>query len=232
MPLQVNQTIKIEMNFMGPSPRVRDLIAVDTMAHKMQLPAVVTDARFYEQLMMVKLQRQSKYQVILLLDKEGTTFGLNKMYSVPSLQALDGIDVVLSRGRNAIELKNEINSIQQFLKMGRIKPSLRWGIIANAGQDHINNCVEAIRTTNTADDMIKMMVNPGGDIATIKAMVAECRKTIGRERTVIKFNTTAFEAIEPTVDNIRYDIDAAMLAASTSVVVAPVAPPVAANPQT
>ncbi len=208
-----NKSVRAELNFFGPSPRVRDLVAVDTIANKFKCQVVVTEANFFDQLMMVKNQRQSKYEIYVLVDKDARTFGQNKMYSVPNVNSVDGLEIMLTKGKTKAELTNEIVSISQFLKMSQRVIPVRWGITIAAGDDHIKNCIAAIKDASVKvknDAAIKLVFKPKTDPAVIQSVVASIRTGIGKEKAKIKYNIASESEIGDDV-NITYDVDALVL---------------------
>ncbi len=208
-----NKSVRTELNFFGPSPRVRDLVAVDTIANKFKCQVVVTEAGFFDQLMMVKNQRQSKYEIYVIVDKDGRTFGMNKMYSVPNVNLVDGLEIMLTKGKSKTELLNEIISITQFLKMSQRTIPIRWGIAVAAGDEHIKNCIAAIKDSGAKvknDAAVKLIFKPKTDPAVIQSVIASVRTGLGKEKAKIKFNIFAESEISDDV-NLSYDVDALIL---------------------
>lgn len=208
-----NKSIKTELNFYGPSPRVRDLVAVDTIANKFKCQIVVTEPAFFDQLFMVKNQRQSGYAIFVMVDKDAKTFGMNKMYSVPNVNSVDGLEIMLTKGRSKNELLNEINSIAQFLKMSQRLIPVRWGILVTAGDEHIANCVAAIKDANVKnknDSAVKLVFKPKTDAALVQSVIASVRTGLGQEKAKIKINIGSESEIGED-SNITYDVDASVL---------------------
>ena len=208
-----NKSVRTELNFYGPQPRVRDMVAVNTIANKFKCPAVVTESVFFDQLFQVRNQTQSKYAIYVVVDKDGRTFGMNKMYSIPNINTIDGLEVILTKGKNKTDLLNEINSITQFLRMAGRPIAVRWGILVTAGETHISNCIDAIKTANSKiknDALIKLIFKPRTDKAIIKSVIDTVRAGLGQEKTRVKINIYSEADIDDDL-GISYDVDAAVL---------------------
>lgn len=118
-------TGKIELNLFNPrinSKTVADLVI------KNRVPVIVTDPMYVAALRSHRAIRNGQFKIIAAIDfPKGVNFALDKLKRThPDFAMADGFEVMLSTNRSEIELRNEMKTIYEFLKMQNGLADIRW----------------------------------------------------------------------------------------------------------
>ena len=183
--LSLDKSNRVEIYYDKPSLAIRSLMALDSLAVSMRSQSVVVDPSCLPDLNVIKFQRNSPYRVIGAVDLACKNFGANKAIQLQNLIEADGFDIGLTAKRNATELHNEINGIQNFLKMAGKPFSIRWLIDVKHGRDHITECLKAIKSTKTKYEAICLVVRDL-EKEVIENLIDKCRKDLGLAKAPVK----------------------------------------------
>jgi hypothetical protein len=115
-------TTKLELNMLVPHADAR---TISDFAIKNRCPAIVISPEFAPMMLTDRSAKNGQYKLIAAIDfPEGRNFCYDKFnqLDVMSLE-VEGMDIILTKGRTDVESKNEAKSLQQFLK-GSINPIL------------------------------------------------------------------------------------------------------------
>jgi len=118
----IQVTRRFEINVLTPDT---DFRTVSTFAIKHRVPAVVIAPEFAPMVLTDRSAKNGQYQVIAAIDfPDGKNFCLAKFntMNVMSLE-VDGMDLLLTRGKTEIESRNEAKAIREFLR-GSVNPTL------------------------------------------------------------------------------------------------------------
>ncbi|CAK0748087.1 hypothetical protein CCP1ISM_20004 [Azospirillaceae bacterium] len=143
--LSLDKAIKVEPYVLGPDRSFPDITKIDLVATKNKCQTIVVSHEFCDLIVLMKTRINSKYNIMLEVDPEGATFGLNKMLHKVNYNALNGCEIGLSKNKNYTELVNEMKVVTNFLKQYNNGMVIRWIINASHGTKHIENCIKAIR---------------------------------------------------------------------------------------
>lgn len=208
--LPIGKSARIEPYLSEFSYKIKDLVSFDTLAISTKAKSVVVDTSFIPDLGMIKAQRNSNYKLIGLIDPEGKSFNLNKVHKLHNLLDADGFDIGLSKDRNKKDLHNEIVGIKRFLSMSGLRYEIRWIINVGFGHNHIDNCIDAIKSTRSEKDII--CISTKGidlDAKTIFNLIKNCRQRLGKPKSLIKLHADFNEELITDKDlNITYQFNA------------------------
>jgi len=119
---QLQITRSFEINVLAPDT---DFRAVSNFAIKNRVPAVVIAPEFAPMVLTDRSAKGGQYQIIAAIDfPDGKNFCLDKFNSlnVMSLE-VDGMDILLTRGKTEIEARNEVKALREFLQ-GSVNPTM------------------------------------------------------------------------------------------------------------
>jgi hypothetical protein len=115
-------TRSLEINMLTPDT---DFRAISNFAIKHRVPALVIAPEFAPMVLTDRSAKSGQYQIIAAIDfPDGKNFCLDKFNTldVMSLE-VDGMDILLTRGKTEIEARNEVKALTEFLK-GSVNPTL------------------------------------------------------------------------------------------------------------
>jgi hypothetical protein len=205
--LTFDKSNRVEVEFLAPSMKIKNLSQLDSLVSSLHAPALVIEPSFLPDLNVIRFQRNSQYRVIGCVDKKFSTFGGNKIYEIQNMIEADGFDVGLTNGKNAIELRNEIQGIDKFLKSSGRQFFIRWVIDASQGPKHIEKCISAIRDSKVMYEAIVIKANDM-EAKTAHEIVKTCRKNLGLNKAKFKIIAKFSDDLITNDLNITYQISA------------------------
>lgn len=110
-------TSRLEINALGLNVNIPDLIKTASSARVAAV--VVSVPEFVPQILAYRMTTNSTFKVILAVDfdSRGNNFTIAKFNNLhPGWQEAEGYEIVLSPRTNAMEIKNEIQSLSNFLR--------------------------------------------------------------------------------------------------------------------
>lgn len=122
---------------------------VTNFAIKNRIPAIVTAPENLAALLAYREARRGQFKVICALDfPRGNNFAMDKIYrSDADFVAADGFEVLLSRNRTGVELRNEMKAIYEFLKMNVPHGEIRWCIgMSGRSEEEISSILGSMST--------------------------------------------------------------------------------------
>lgn len=208
--LPLDQTNRVEVLFEKPSLKVKDLAKLDSIMCSTRAPALVIDPAYINDIIMIKGQRNSKYNVIAAIDLEGKVYGGNKVYHIKNAISADGFDIGLTANKNKTELTNEIKAITSFLSQSPTEYMIRWVINAKHGSGHVKECLEAIKKSKTKFDMISLITDSiDADLA--HDLVKTCRTSLGLAKCKMKISGDPSNDLIRVDNSLRYQVAADLL---------------------
>ena len=169
--------IKIEPSFTTFNQKISNITNIDTIMLKNKCPAIVVNPEWYDQILLMKMQRNSQYKAILPIDIYGNNFGIQKLLNMPSLASAEGFEIGLANGPVA-QIINEMKSVHDLLKMSKAKYLVRWCINNKYGEKYVNNCLEAIKKYELSPDMIRITNSDGINVNDIRKKLGKMKMTI------------------------------------------------------
>jgi len=205
--LPLDQTNKVEVLFKGPDLKIRDLTMLDSIMCSTRAPALIVESRYLADVNMIRLQRNSQYRLLAIVDPEGKEFGGNKIYKIQGLIEADGFDIGLTAGRSKLELINEIKGIISFLQQSGKAYQIRWIINTKHGSSHVKNCLAAIKDSKINFDMISLLTDDlDPDLA--HDIVKNARESIGINKCNMKISGKPVDGFIRDDANLRYQVEA------------------------
>lgn len=207
--LTLDKSNRVEIIYNRITPKIKNLVMVDTTANSMHSPAVIINPGFLNDLNLIRFQRNSQYKLFVSIDNECKVFGSNKIHLIRESINTDGYEIGLTAGKNSNELFNEIVSINNIFVNSQARYFIRWVIDTKHGQKHFDNCMEAIakaRAKNINYDLITIK-SELADVDILHNMVKEARKKLGMEKAPIKLSTKFNENVIKNVSNVLYEFN-------------------------
>lgn len=207
MKLPVDKTNRVEVLFKGFDLKIRDLYKLDSLMCSCKSPVLIMHPDFVEEMNLIRLQRNSRYSIISMIDLEGLTYGINKVHKIKNIIP-DGFEIGLAVNKNSTELLNEIKSITSFLASSGKQFLIRWTINTKHGPDHIKNCLNAIKKYKDKFDMISFITDNISSELSHK-IVHNSRIILGVAKQKMKISGTPEDDDLIIHDkNLRYQIEA------------------------
>lgn len=208
--LPIDKTNRVEVYFSGFDFKIRDLPKLDSLMCSCKSPVLITTSDYVQDINMIKLQRNSRYKVITEIDRNGLTYGGNKIYKIQNLIDADGFEIGLTVGRNSTEILNEMKSITSFLKTSGKQFLIRWSINTNNGPTHIKNCLNAIKNYKDKFDMVSFNTDSLPPELSHN-IVKNARIIIGMIKCNMKISGQPSDDLIIHDKNLRYQIEAKYL---------------------
>lgn len=205
--LPLSKTNRVEIYFDKPNLSVKSLTELDSLLVSTRSPSVIINTEFMNELNLIKLQRNSQYNVIAAIDLDGKVFGSNKIYRIQNLIEADGFDIGLTANKNKVELINEIKAIDQFLKQASKQFKMRWVINSKHGPDHIDKCIDAIKESKVRYELISILTD-NTDPKTAHNIVKKCRNGLGMVKCKMKISGKPSDDLIINDNNLVYQVRA------------------------
>jgi len=208
--LPLDKSNRVEINYENMSHKIRSIVDIDTLASSMHSPALIVNPSLLSEINLIRFQRNSQYKLFASIDPECKKFGNNKIHQIRECTDVDGYEIGLTANKNSNEILNEILSISNTFVLSGVRYFIRWVIDAKYGQDHVNNCLEAIRKSKAKNinfDLITIKHNDD-DPKVLHGLVKTARKNIGMAKAVIKIKSKFNEDIIKNVQNVLYEFSA------------------------
>ncbi len=210
MQLSLDKSIRVEPFILVPDKSFPDITKIDTIAIKNKVQCAVVSREYIDLISVIKARHNSKYNLLVEIDKNGSTFGLNKMLYKMNYNSLDGCEIGLTKDANNVELMNEMKIIDGFLKQFNKSFILRWIINTSFGNKHIENCIKAIKDSNKIKfDLIRILTPSNLDIEARLKVGNLIREGIGMSNFRIKIDAEAQEV--SSINNVFFSIHASKL---------------------
>lgn len=138
-------TTRLELNVLDKSSHPSD---VSTFAIKNSCPAIVTIPELVAPFIVDRATKQGRYKIIVAVDyPTGANFALQKLRGLSAdAMAADGFDIVRSNSRTAVEVRNEVKAVTEFIKQVNPLAEIRWTLRAfdnpNRTEDYLKSIVE------------------------------------------------------------------------------------------
>lgn len=118
-------TSRLELNVVKASTNAQ---WVADAATRYRIPAIVAEPSYVAPLMTYRSMSGSRYKIICAIDfPAGQNFAMDKLKrSNPDFTAADGFEILISDNRSEIELRNEMKSLYEFIKMQNRLLEIRW----------------------------------------------------------------------------------------------------------
>lgn len=118
-------TSRLELNVVKASTNTQH---VADLASRYRIPALVVEPSYVAPLMTYRSMSGSRYKIICAIDfPTGQNFAMDKLKrSNPDFTAADGFEILLSNDRSEVELRNEMKSLYEFIKMQNRLLEIRW----------------------------------------------------------------------------------------------------------
>ena len=115
-------TTKLELNMLMPQVDAR---AVSDFAIKNRCPAIVIAPEFAPMMLTDRSAKNGQYKLVAAIDfPDGKNFCYDKFNTVDMMSLeVEGMDILMTRGRTEIESRNEAKALQEFLR-GTVNPLL------------------------------------------------------------------------------------------------------------
>lgn len=117
-------TGKLELNLFNVNANIQ---TISDLVLKNRIPAIVTDPSYLPMLLVNRAAMGGKYKLIASIDfLKGKAFAIDKLKRAGDFSGADGCEILLSPDRSEIELRNELKSIHEFLKLQNKLFEIRW----------------------------------------------------------------------------------------------------------
>lgn len=208
--LTLDKSNKVEINYERMTPKIKNIVDIDTLASCMHSPAIIVNQSLIDDINLIRFQRNSQYKLFASIDPECRVFGGSKIHQIRECVNVDGYEIGLTTGKNANELFNEIMSVSNMFTVSGVRYFIRWVVDCKAGQGHIDNCLEALkraRSKNANYDLITIKHNDS-DPKVLHGIVKSFRNKLGMEKAVVKIKSPFNEGIIKNVNNVLYEFSA------------------------
>lgn len=169
-----------EFNNLTPNP-----MHANTTVLKHKVPTLVVNNSTYQLIKNVIISYNSKYNLIVELDREGKLYSFNKLKNIQSFDIVHGFEFVMTKNRSKAELINEISTLHSTVS--GLNTKFRLGINVSFGHEHIKNCIDAIthfKSSAVNIDLIKIIHDKENDL--FYDMVKSIRTSIGKSSVKVK----------------------------------------------
>jgi hypothetical protein len=210
MKLPLDISSRIELNYENPSIKVRHLKNVDAEAIKGSCQAIIINPVFLDSFNMLRMNRNSKYKIIVSIDRDCTKFGANKIHTIRENLEADGYEIGLTKDKNENEIFNEITSINNIIESSGLNYSVRWFIDLKNGQDYLDNCLRAISRAKSKGikyDLVTISTDTN-DSELILNLIKSSREKLGMAKASIKMKLNKYNESHIVEDtNVKYEFN-------------------------
>jgi hypothetical protein len=121
-------TTKLEVNIRRGKMAPTDMHNLSTFLIKSKIPAIVIDPEFIDPMMVERSKFNGQYKIIVAVDFDnGRRYGMEKLKYLPkNTFQTNGIEILLTPGRNDKESLNELKVISEWGKMFNPLLEIRW----------------------------------------------------------------------------------------------------------
>lgn len=121
---------KLEVNIRKGPNVINDMVSAGQFMVKNQIPTLVTDPTFLDQMIIERARNQGHYKIITIVDYDnGRKYAIDKIKHLPkSIFAGDGLEFALTPNLSEKESLNEMKALSEFTKSIDQLQEIRWSL--------------------------------------------------------------------------------------------------------